>query len=64
VSWPGAYQAQPLTPCSAPFDIGGNLVAEVAIRRRAEPVCMRSYAQTRRPTDAPDLPMPGRHRKS
>jgi len=38
---------------SAAFNMGGNLVAEVAVRRRAEPGwCMRSYAQTRRPTDA------------
>src|SRR5262249_61958544 len=38
---------------SAAFNMGGNMVAEVAVRRGAGPGwCMRSYAQTRRPTDA------------
>jgi hypothetical protein len=38
---------------SATFEMGGNLVAEVAAGRRAEPGwSMRSYAQARRPTDA------------
>jgi hypothetical protein len=38
---------------SAAFDMGGKLVAEVAVRRRGEPGgSMRSYQQTRRPTEA------------